>query len=100
MIALPKMRWILAYAILSFIAAVTVVTFFKEAGRIDRLSASLEERMLELVDLTRKNQTIQEKISYYKTPEGIAHLAREEFNLVRPGEKMYRMEIISRDKTP
>lgn len=93
-----KLRWIIAYAILSFIAAVTVVTFLKEAGRIDRLSSSLEDRMAELVELTRKNQTIQEKISYYKTPEGIAHLAREEFNLVRPGEKMYRMEIISGDK--
>jgi cell division protein FtsB len=93
----PKLRWVVLYAVAAFIVAVTVVTFFKEVNRIDRLSAALESRMEELVELTRKNQEIQEKISYYKTPAGIAHLAREEFNLVKPGEKIYRIEIISED---
>ena len=95
---MPKLRWIILYAFAAFIVAVTVVTFFKEVSRIDRLSAALESRMEELVELTRKNQEIQEKISYYKTPAGIAHLAREEFNLVKPGEKIYRIEIISEDR--
>ncbi|MDL2263313.1 septum formation initiator family protein [Synergistaceae bacterium OttesenSCG-928-I11] len=95
---MPKLRWIVVYAFAVFIVAVTVVTFFKEVGRIDRLSTALESRMEELVELTRKNQEIQEKISYYKTPAGIAHLAREEFNLVKPGEKIYRIEIISEDR--
>lgn len=95
---MPKLRWIVVYAFAAFIVAVTVVTFFKEVGRIDRLSTALESRMEELVELTRKNQEIQEKISYYKTPAGIAHLAREEFNLVKPGEKIYRIEIISEDR--
>lgn len=95
---MPRLRWILVYACAAFIVAVTAVTFFKEADRIDRLSVALESRMGELVEQTRKNQEIQEKISYYKTPEGIAHLAREEFNLVKPGEKIYRIEIISADR--
>ncbi len=95
---MPKLRWILVYACAAFIVAVTVVTFFKEVDRIDRLSVALESRMEELVGLTRKNQEIQEKISYYKTPAGIAHLAREEFNLVKPGEKIYRIEIVSGDR--
>lgn len=94
---LPKIRWIILYAVASFIVAVTVVTFFREADRIERLSNVLEDRVEELVELTRKNQEVQEKISYYKTPAGIAHLAREEFNLVKPGEKMYKMEIVSDD---
>jgi len=29
------------------------------------------------------------KIAYYSTPEGIARLARQEFNLVLPGERIY-----------
>ncbi len=95
---MPKLRWILVYACAAFIVAVTVVTFFKEVDRIDRLSVALESRMEELVELTRKNQEIQEKISYYKTPAGIAHLAREEFNLVKPGEKIYRIEIVSGER--
>ncbi|MDR1915488.1 MAG: septum formation initiator family protein [Synergistaceae bacterium] len=94
---MPRLRWILFYAFALFILAVTVVTFFKEVNRIDRLSSVLESRMEELVETTRKNQELQEKISYYTTPSGIAFLAREEFNLVKPGEKIYRIEIISDD---
>ncbi len=94
---MPRLRWILVYAVAAFIVAVTLVTFFKELGRIERLSTALESRMEELVELTRKNQELQEKISYYKTPAGIAHLAREEFNLVKSGEKIYRIEVISDD---
>lgn len=94
---MPKLRWVILYAVAAFIVAVTIVTFFKEYDRIERLSATLDSRMEELVELTRKNQEIQEKISYYKTPAGIAHLAREEFNLVKPGERIYRIEIVSDD---
>ncbi|MDR3331520.1 MAG: septum formation initiator family protein [Synergistaceae bacterium] len=94
---MPKLRWILFYAVATFIVAVTVATFFKELRRIERLTASLESRMEELVELTRQNQEIQEKITYYQTPSGIAFLAREEFNLVKSGEKIYRIEIVSQD---
>jgi cell division protein FtsB len=93
----PKLRWVAVYAIAAFIAAVTIVTFFKEVGRIDRVASSLEARMEELVELTRKNQELGEKITYYRTPEGIAFLAREHFNLVKSGEKIYRIEIVSDD---
>ncbi|MDR0615795.1 MAG: septum formation initiator family protein [Synergistaceae bacterium] len=93
----PRIRWLVVYAVASFLVAVSIVTFFKEAGRIDRLSIALESRLEELTESTRKNHELEEKINFYKTPEGIAHLAREEFNLVRPGEKKYRIEIISED---
>ena len=95
--SLPKIRWVVIASVASFVLAVTLVTFFKEMERIDRLADALELRMEELVELTRKNQEIQEKISYYTTPQGIAHLAREEFNLVRAGEKIYKIEIVSAD---
>jgi cell division protein FtsB len=93
----PRIRWVAIYAIASFLAAVSIVTFFKEVGRIERLSMALESRQEELTEATRKNQELQEKINYYKTPEGIAYRAREEFNLVKSGEKMYRIKIISDD---
>ncbi|MDR0648647.1 MAG: septum formation initiator family protein [Synergistaceae bacterium] len=93
----PRIRWVVVYAVASFLVAVSIMTFFKEAGRIERLSTALDSRIEELTETTRKNQELQEKINFYKTPEGIAYLAREEFNLVRPGEKKYRIEIISED---
>ncbi|MDR3353672.1 MAG: septum formation initiator family protein [Synergistaceae bacterium] len=94
---MPKLRWVLFYAVTTFIVAVTLVTFFKERHRIDRLAASLESRMEEFEEMTRRNQEIQEKISYYQTPSGITFLAIDEYNLVRSGEKIYRIEIISGD---
>ena len=95
---MPKIRWLLVYAVTSFIMAVTVVTLLREIGRIERLSSVLETKMEELVELTRKTQELQEKVTYYSSPAGIAYLAREEFNLVRPGERIYRIEIISGDE--
>jgi cell division protein FtsB len=93
----PKLRWVLVYAVTTFIMAVTVATLFREIGRIERLSDVLEAKMEELVELTRKNQDLESKINYYTTPAGMAFLAREEFNLVKSGEKIYRIEIISDD---
>jgi cell division protein FtsB len=94
---MPKIRWMIVHAVITFIMAVTVATLFREIGRIDRLSDNLDARMRELVELTRKNQELEEKINYYNTPAGIAFLARQEYNLVKPGEKIYRIEIISED---
>jgi cell division protein FtsB len=96
--SIPRIRWLVIYAVTTFIMAVTVVTFFKEIGRIERLADVLDAKMGELVELTRKNQELQEKIAYYSSPAGIAHVATEEYNLVRPGEKIYKIEIVSDDR--
>ncbi|MDR0764667.1 MAG: septum formation initiator family protein [Synergistaceae bacterium] len=98
MSSIPRIRWLVIYAVTTFIMAVTVVTFFKEIGRIERLADVLDAKMGELVELTRKNQELQEKIAYYSSPAGIAHVATEEYNLVRPGEKIYKIEIVSDDR--
>ncbi|GHV56650.1 hypothetical protein FACS1894216_20730 [Synergistales bacterium] len=95
---MPRFRLILICAAASFLICVSIVTFMKELGRLDRISETLETRMEELVETSRKNQELRDKITYYKTPEGIAYLAREQFNLVKRGEKIYRIEIVSGDK--
>jgi cell division protein FtsB len=96
-VSAPRIRWVAVYAVASFLAAVSVMTFFKELGRIERLSIALESRMAELVEATRKNQQLQEKISYYKTDDGVIRRATEEFNLVTSGEKIYQIVIVSPD---
>jgi cell division protein FtsB len=97
-IHMPKLRWLVVYAVITFIIAVTVVTFFKEIGRIERISDALDIKMKELVELTRKNQELDEKVAFYSSSAGIAYLATVEYNLVRPGEKKYKLEIISDDR--
>ena len=84
-------------AAVTFLIAVLLTSFFKELERIDVLSEALDKRMEELVAEERKSQDLKPNIEYYSTPEGIARLAREQFNLVLSGEVMYKIEITSDD---
>ncbi len=89
----PRLRWIIFAAAITFLIAVLLTSFFKELEKIDVLSDTLDKRMEELVTEERKSQELKQKIEYYSTPEGIARLAREQFNLVLSGEVMYKIEI-------
>ena len=93
----PRLRWIIFAAAVTFLIAVLLTSFFKELERIDVLSGTLDKRMEELVAEERKSQDLKQNIEYYSTPEGIARLAREQFNLVLSGEVMYKIEITSDD---
>ena len=93
----PRLRWIIFAAAVTFLIAVLLTSFFKELERIDVLSGTLDKRMEELVAEERKSQELKQKIEYYSTPEGIARLAREQFNLVLSGEVIYNIEITSND---
>jgi len=46
------------------------------------------------VKLSRHNQMLERKIRYYSTDEGLARLAREEFNLFYPDEVVYKIEVV------
>ena len=93
----PRLRWLIFAAAVTFLIAVLLTSFFKELERIDVLSGTLDKRMEELVAEERKSQELKQKIEYYSTPEGIARLAREQFNLVLSGEVIYKIEITSND---
>jgi cell division protein FtsB len=93
----PRLRWVIFIAGVTFLIAVLLTSFFKELERIDILSGTLDKRMEELVAEERKSQELKQKIEYYSTPEGIARLAREQFNLVLSGEVIYKIEITSND---
>ncbi|MDR1509426.1 MAG: hypothetical protein LBS53_07280 [Synergistaceae bacterium] len=96
-IQMPRIRWLLIYAVLTFIAAVNAAAFFKEIGRIERMSDALESRMDEYAGIMRKNQELEMENEFYATREGVIEAARRFFNLAMPGEKMYRIEIVSND---
>ena len=93
----PRLRWIIFAAAITFLIAVLLTSFLKKKKKIDVLSDTLDKRMEELVTEERKSQELKQKIEYYSTPEGIARLAREQFNLVLSGEVMYKIEITSND---
>lgn len=93
----PRLRWILFAAGITFLVAV-LLTSFKELERIKNAFETLDKRMDELVEEERKTQEFKQKIEYYNTPEGIARLAREQFNLVDRVKRFIKLRFLHRIK--
>jgi len=80
--------------------AIMGTAYFIEIRKVRRLSQLLDAKMDYLVEISRENQKIEERLKFYNTPEGIARLAREQFNMTLPGERFYKIEIVSSDGLP
>ena len=91
---MPRLRWVFiaAFAVLLFFIGATVYYF--EFQRLTRLNIALAESSAKLTEKERSVKNYKEKVAFYKTAEGMAHLAREQYNLAFPGEKVY---IVKRD---
>lgn len=94
---MPRLRWVLLSTLVVIFLTVTLTAYMTEFRRTARLGAAVDRNMAELVRLSRMNQEMEEKVLFYDTKEGLARLAREQFNLVKPGEKIYRLEVVSSD---
>jgi cell division protein FtsB len=97
---LIRLRWVLAAAVLGVTLAIIGTGTVIELRRASRLKSMVDARMEELVRLSRTIQDLQEKLRYMQSPEGVARKARQDFNLVFPGERIYRIEIGSEDRLP
>jgi cell division protein FtsB len=95
-----RLRWVFLLAAAFCILAIIGTAYIVEINKIRKLSVLVDERMDRLVRMSRKMQEMEDKIRFYKTPEGIARLAREQFNLTYPGEQIFRIEIVSGDDLP
>lgn len=95
-----RLRWVALIAAGLCFLAIVGTAYVLELRKITRLSSIIDQRMDQLVAMTRDVQVLKEKIIFYKTPEGVARLAREQFNLTFPDEKIYRIEIVSEDSLP
>lgn len=95
-----RLRWVALIAAGLCFLAIVGTTYVLELRKISRLSSIIDERMDRLVSVTRDVQILKEKIIFYKTPEGVARLAREQFNFTYPDEMFFRIEIISEDLLP
>ena len=89
-----RLRWIFlaACTALLFLTTVTVCVF--EYRNIVRLKRDIRSHS----GLLRKKELSvtlnREKVSFYKTPDGIAHRMREKHKMIRPGERIF---LISAD---
>ncbi|HPD97640.1 MAG TPA: septum formation initiator [Synergistales bacterium] len=95
-----RLRWVALIAAGLCFLAIVGTAYVLELRKISRLSGIIDERMDRLVTMTRDVQILKEKIIFYRTPEGVARLAREQFNLTYPDEWIFRIEIVSEDALP
>lgn len=88
-----RLRWILLVASISLFGAIMGTAYFIELRKVSRLTDLADQRMAELVSMSRTVQELREKAAFYSTPEGLAHLAREQYNLSFPGEMIFKIEF-------
>ncbi|GHS97625.1 hypothetical protein AGMMS50276_17980 [Synergistales bacterium] len=95
---LPRLRWLILAAPLVVWAFIAGTVFYSELGKFFRLSSAVEERTARLAEKERVVRVYKEQADFYKTQEGVAHLAREHYNLALPGERVYLLVTISEDE--
>jgi len=81
-------------AIATLCILITMTVYYFEFRRLARLTAAVDEGSARLAELERSVRNYREKVAFYETEEGMAHLAREQYNLVLPGERIF---VINRD---
>ena len=85
-------RWIL-YLVSSLLVTLSVFTIFGERGALHLWRLGQEKKRLEEKHflLQKENEILRERIYRLRHDDGyLERIAREELNLVRPGEITYR----------
>ena len=81
-------------AFFTLLLFITATVYYFEIQRLARLKLAVAESSVRLAEKKRSVENYREKVIFYETDEGIAHLAREQYNLAFPGEQVY---IVKRD---
>ena len=86
---MPTLRQILLFvlAILGFAVAWSYYRF--ELDRIAQIRVQIEKSEVVLKQKRDSVRDYKEKVAFYKTQEGVEHLAREQYNLVGNGERVF-----------
>ena len=85
---MPSIKRVFLIVIIVVLLAITVSYYRFELDRIAQIRASISKSE-EILRQKRENvRDYQEKVKFYKTQEGIEHLAREQYNLVTNGERV------------
>ena len=85
---MPPLRRILLASVILLVLSITVTYYIFEISRIAQLEGAIEKQEAVLNERRENVRSYQEQVAFYKTPEGIQHLAREQYNLVMPGERV------------
>lgn len=89
---MPRLRWILFLVGSSLVTLIAATTLWFEAERTFHFLRMIGGKTRDLDEKRESVTATREKIAFYKTDEGIAHLGRELYNFVYPGETIYLFE--------
>jgi cell division protein FtsB len=93
----PRLRWTAIAAVVVTLLCIFGTCYFIEIGKIVRLRSAVAENSVRLAEKERSTRRYREMVEFYRTEEGIAHLARERDNLVFPGERVFIIAGASSD---
>ena len=86
---MPSLKRILIGTFILLVLSIAATYYLFEVRRILQIQEAIGEREAVLNEKRESLRSYQEKVAFYKTKEGVEHLAREQYNLVGPGERVF-----------
>lgn len=87
-VAMPSLRQILWMALGFVVLAITFGYYRFELERIAQIREAIVKSEAILKEKREAVRNYKEKVAFYKTKEGVEHLAREQYNLMEKGERI------------
>ena len=95
---MPSFRQIIIFALIVLGLAITWSYYRFELDRIAEIREQIAKSEAVLKQKRELVRDYKEKVEFYKTQEGVEHLAREQYNLIGKGERVILLK--SPDQEP
>ncbi len=96
----PRLRWVILFTLVGVCLGALWTSYSYELARMHRLTALLDRKMTALAQLQRKLESTREQLRYAQTEEGLAEIAKRDYNMLGPDERLFWLDYgNSRDET-
>lgn len=85
---MPTLRRVIFITLAVLGLAITLSYYRFELDRIARIREAISKSEAILHEKQKSVRNYKEQVAFYKTQEGVEHLAREQYNLVTNGERV------------
>ena len=85
---MPSLKQLIFFALILVGLAITWSYYRFELDKIAEIRVQIEKSEAVLKEKRELVRDYKEKVEFYKTQEGVEHLAREQYNLVGKGERV------------
>lgn len=89
---MPSLKKIVLFALIVLGLAITLSYYRFELDRIAQIREQIGKSEVVLQKKRESVRDYKEKVEFYKTPEGVEHLAREQYNLINNGDRVFLLK--------